>query len=224
MSSRDVVLRRIRAALGSGGGADEDVAAAREAAVGPAGAYRRAGDLGREALVDLFAGRAEEYRVTVRRIGESALPEAIGAELQAHAARTVAAPADLPEAWRVPGVRWRLDGSEGAGLLDTEAVDGCDAVVTGCAAAVADTGTILFDGGERQGRRLLTLMPDLHLCVVREAQVVETVPEVVAASSEAARRGAPITLVSGPSATSDIELNRVEGVHGPRTLIVLLVR
>ncbi len=222
MSSRDVVLRRVRAALGRNGGADEQEVAFQEAAVDDAAGYRRHGQLGPEALVDLFAERAGEYRVEVRQVASTGVAEAIAAELDACGVRSAAAPADLPEAWRVPNVRWVTDGLDGV-RLDTGTVDGCDAVVTGCALAIAETGTILFDGGARQGRRLLTLLPDVHVCVVAREQIVQTVAEAVAASSEAARRGAPITLVSGPSATSDIELERVEGVHGPRTLIVLLV-
>lgn len=223
MSSRDVVLRRVREALGRAGSGPEEPAAAEPSPPDVAG-YRRVGDLDPEARVALFAERAGEYRVSVRRVDPATLPERIAAELHGHGVRTAAAPADLPEAWRVPDVHWRLDGESGSGeRLDLHTLDATDAVVTGCALAVAETGTLVFDGGERQGRRLLTLVPDLHLCVVYEDQVVQTVPEAVTASGEAARRGAPMTWVSGPSATSDIELDRVEGVHGPRTLIVLLV-
>ena len=96
-------------------------------------------------------------------------------------------------------------------------------MVTGCAVAIAETGTIALDGGELSGRRAATLVPDLHVCVVRAEQVVPGVPEAVAALGQAAAGGRPITLVSGPSATSDIELERVEGVHGPRRLEVVLV-
>jgi L-lactate dehydrogenase complex protein LldG len=96
-------------------------------------------------------------------------------------------------------------------------------VVTGCALAIAETGTIVLDCGAHQGRRALTLVPDWHLCIVEEAQVVETVPQAVELLEGAVRDGRPITFVSGPSATSDIELSRVPGVHGPRTLDVLLV-
>jgi L-lactate dehydrogenase complex protein LldG len=96
-------------------------------------------------------------------------------------------------------------------------------VLTGCALGIAETGTIVLDGGGRSGRRALTLVPDYHLCVIGETQVVASVPDGVAQLAEAAQAGRPITLVSGPSATSDIELDRVEGVHGPRTLDVFVV-
>jgi L-lactate dehydrogenase complex protein LldG len=103
--------------------------------------------------------------------------------------------------------------------LSVEALDGVDTVLTGCALAVAETGTIVLDGGPACGRRALTLVPDHHVCVVRAAQVVAQVPDAVAALP----RSAPLTFVSGPSATSDIELERVEGVHGPRRLDVVVV-
>ena len=103
-------------------------------------------------------------------------------------------------------------------------LDELDGALTTCAAACAITGTIALDGGPGQGRRALTLLPDLHVCVVREEQIVETVPELVRRIEQSALQGRPIVLVSGPSATSDIELQRVEGVHGPRRLVVIVER
>jgi L-lactate dehydrogenase complex protein LldG len=107
--------------------------------------------------------------------------------------------------------------------LSNEQLDGLDGVLTGCALAIAETGTIVLDSGARQGRRALTLVPDWHVCVVEEDQIVTSVPQGVERLGDAVREGRPITFISGPSATSDIELSRVAGVHGPRTLSVLLV-
>ena len=107
--------------------------------------------------------------------------------------------------------------------LSVQELDELDGALTGCAVAIAETGTFVLDGGAGQGRRALTLVPDLHICVVREDQVVGLVPEAVRELEEAVRAGRPLTFVSGPSATSDIELDRVEGVHGPRVLHVVLV-
>ena len=103
-------------------------------------------------------------------------------------------------------------------------LDGFDGVLTGCALAIAETGTIVLDGGARSGRRAITLVPDYHVCVVEAERIVAAIPDAVAALAEAAAEGRPVTFVSGPSATSDIELDRVEGVHGPRTLDVFVVQ
>jgi len=144
-------------------------------------------------------------------------------------ARRIGIPADLPEEWRprAPGEE-RAPGDTGLELvtdagLSVHELDRLDGALTGCAVAIAETGTFVLDGGVGQGRRALTLVPDLHICVVREDQVVGLVPEAVGELEEAVRAGRPLTFVSGPSATSDIELDRVEGVHGPRVLHVVLV-
>ena len=156
--------------------------------------YRRTGD----GDVDLFCERVADYVANVHRI---AAADVAGAVSRAADGRAIASP--------------ELD-------ISPAELEGCVAV-TGCALAIAETGTIVLDGGPESGRRALTLVPDHHVCVVRAEQVVASVPEAIAALEPAAREGRPITFVSGPSATSDIELERVEGVHGPRRLDVLVV-
>ena len=159
---------------------------------------------------DLFAERVADYRAVVHLVASDALVAKIGSLL---AGKTIVAPADLPAAWLVPEVTWISD------PLSVAELDASDGVLTGCAVGIAETGTIVLDAGEAQGRRALTLLPDYHLCVVHAAQVVGTVPEALARLDPVR----PLTFISGPSATSDIELDRVEGVHGPRTLEVLIV-
>ena len=168
---------------------------------------RRRGD-----AVARFAERVSDYRATVREADDVAAT--IGLVCAEHEARRLGVPAGLPG-----GAPTALELVEDHGLSARE-LDALDGALTGCALAIAETGTIVLDGGERSGRRALTLVPDLHVCVVERAQVVATVPEAIRALEGG--RG-PFTFVSGPSATSDIELDRVEGVHGPRRLEVLLV-
>jgi L-lactate dehydrogenase complex protein LldG len=163
----------------------------------------------------LAAERIADYRAEVRRISADDVPETIATTLRRRGAATVAVPPGLPKEWQVDGVRWLADDPP----LTVEELDTVDGVLSGCAITIAETGTIVLDGGGEQGRRALTLVPDYHLCVVRVDQIVATVPEAVARLDPTR----PLTFVSGPSATSDIELDRVEGVHGPRTLDVLLV-
>jgi iron-sulfur cluster protein len=180
--------------------------------------YRRKSERSREETVTLFAKRVSEYRATVRRAAADELGDAL-AELCGQAgARRLAVPRDLPDTRRPPGVELVPD----TGLTPHE-LDGLDGALTGCALGIAETGTIVLDGGPGQGRRALTLVPDYHLCVIAEEQVVGLVPEAVERLEPAIAEGRPLTFVSGPSATSDIELNRVEGVHGPRTLHVVVV-
>ncbi|MFD4672890.1 lactate utilization protein C [Lentzea sp. NPDC058450] len=157
--------------------------------------------------VELFAERVADYRAIVHTVTD--VPAALG-RLQG---KRIVAPQDVPAEWLIEGVTWLHE------PLTIEELDQADGVLTGCAVAIADTGTIVLDGGEAQGRRALTLLPDYHLCVVRQDQIAASVPEALR-RLEPTR---PLTFISGPSATSDIELNRVEGVHGPRTLEVLIV-
>ncbi|MFJ9810898.1 lactate utilization protein C [Streptomyces sp. NPDC101158] len=208
-SSRDRILARIRAAVA---GAPEAPEAERR--------YRdRHAPDDPAALVELLHENLADYRAVVRRTDAPGLAGMVGRVLSEHGARSVAVPPGLPAAWlsgRAPDVELRLDD----GSLTPGRLDGTDAVVTGCAVAVAETGTIVLDGGPAQGRRALTLVPDLHVCVVRvPEQVVASVPLALPRLDPAR----PLTWISGPSATSDIELDRVEGVHGPRRLEVVLV-
>jgi L-lactate dehydrogenase complex protein LldG len=205
VTARDEVLGRIRAALGP-----------RPAVPDVPRAYRGAGVAGDD-VVDRFCERVAEYQATVTRVSASELPDAVARLCERRGARRIAVPPGGPEV--LPGVEVVVDDPP----LDPRALDALDGVLTGCALAIAETGTIVLDGGERSGRRALTLVPDWHMCVVEADSIVTGVPDAVAALAPAAADGRPITLVSGPSATSDIELDRVEGVHGPRTLDVLVV-
>jgi L-lactate dehydrogenase complex protein LldG len=216
MSAREEILARIRAALAGGGptapGPDADSAGA-----GPRTSYRIRGDLEPGPRLDLLAERLADYRALVRRASPAELGAAVGAALADRGARRVVVPSGLDVGQTaLPGIEIVTDTGLSAAELDT-----FDGVITGAAVAIAETGTIMLDGSPGQGRRAITLVPDYHLCIVRADQVVEIVPEAVARLAERADR--PLTWISGPSATSDIELKRVEGVHGPRTLEVILV-
>ena len=203
MTARDDVLGRIRRARA---GAE---------LVEPARDYRQDGDHapGSAAVLDLLEDRLVDYRAAVRRTDEAGLRAAVADALAATGADgPVLLPTGLPPAWAPEG---RADDP----ALTTTELDGFAAVVTACRVACAETGTIVLDGAPDQGRRAITLVPDVHVCVIRTDQVVQTVPEMMA-RLEPTR---PTTFISGPSATSDIELDRVEGVHGPRTLTVVLL-
>ncbi len=210
-TAREEVLRRIRSALRAPAGQ------------GPAPeqrAYRTRGDLESDAMLDLLADRLIDYRCSVRRCSPPDLPATVAAALKERGARRVVLPPDLDLPLPDPAdiavaSEWVVDDDLSAAALDT-----FDAVITTATVAIAETGTIVLDGSAGQGRRALTLIPDYHLCVLYGWQVVGLVTEAVAALD--ARR--PLTWISGPSATSDIELDRVEGVHGPRTLEVILVQ
>jgi iron-sulfur cluster protein len=204
--ARTVVLGRIRAALADGTKAAE-----------PGRGYRVRSRRSRDEVVALFAERAGEYRATVRRAGATELARVLTELCRAAGARRLAVPDGLPDAWAPDGVELVRD----AGLSPHE-LDALDGALTGAALAIAETGTIVLDGGEAQGRRALTLVPDYHLCVVAADVIADLVPEAVERLEPAVRAGRPLTFVSGPSATSDIELIRVEGVHGPRTLHVVI--
>ncbi|MFG3041340.1 lactate utilization protein C [Streptomyces sp. NPDC048330] len=170
-----------------------------------------------DAVLDLLHENLADYRAHVRRTTPDGLGEVIARLLAEHGARSVVVPPGLPAGWLgATEAELRTDDPP----MTPDELDATDAVVTGCALAVAETGTIVLDGGPGQGRRALTLVPDLHVCVVRApGQVVASVPQALPRLDPTR----PLTWISGPSATSDIELDRVEGVHGPRTLEVVLV-
>jgi L-lactate dehydrogenase complex protein LldG len=169
-----------------------------------------------------FEQRVADYHAEVRRVAPAEVGATIAAACAQRGLARLAIPPGLPAQWRPRGAELTED-SDPAHPLTAHELDGFDGVVTGCAAAIAETGTIVLDGGELCGRRLLTLVPDHHICVVEAAQIADQVPPAIAAvASAVVDRRQPITLVSGPSASSDIELDRVEGVHGPRDLLVVI--
>lgn len=214
-TGKETILWRIRRATKDvpEGERPEDVAVER--------GYRAEDESPREVVIERFAERAAEYEATVRRVKEDELPEVIREALERRGVKRLVIPPRLPKRWVPEGIEALRDAARPR--LSKEELDASDGVLTGCAVAIAQTGTIVLDAGAAQGRRALTLLPDYHLCVVREDQIVGLVPEAFARLEEAVRdKGRAITFISGPSATSDIELNRVEGVHGPRTLEVLI--
>jgi len=162
-------------------------------------------------LVDLFTERALDYAAVLRRCDASTLIATIESVLAAHGARRVVAPSGLPREWLPTAMR-----DEPA--ISVAELDQVDGVLTSCAVAIALTGTVVLDHGPGQGRRALTLIPDLHVLVVRAGQIVHGVPDALALLDPTRAT----TWISGPSATSDIELTRVEGVHGPRRLEVIV--
>jgi L-lactate dehydrogenase complex protein LldG len=204
-----------------------DIMARIQAALGPAPAvpdvpraYHRAGSgppRGGPEVVARFCERAAEYQASVRRVAAGGLEDAVVAACRERGARRLAVPSGAPR--HLPGLELLVDDPP----ISAHGLDQVDGVLTGCALAIADTGTIVLDGGERSGRRALSLVPDFHVFLVEADRIHASVPDAIAALAPAAAEGRPITLVSGPSATSDIELERVEGVHGPRTLVILVL-
>jgi L-lactate dehydrogenase complex protein LldG len=167
--------------------------------------------------VALFVERVEDYKATVIRTGPDGVAAAVAASLVG--ARRVVVPAGFNASWQPADIDIVADEP----VLSSADLDGVDAVLTSAVVGIAVTGTIVLDHTEGQGRRALTLVPDLHVCVITAEQIVGDVPEAIARLSSSVRAGRPLTWVSGPSATVDIELIRVHGVHGPRTLRVVLV-
>ncbi|MFD9679541.1 lactate utilization protein C [Rhodococcus sp. NPDC059969] len=206
MNSREAVLGRIRDAI--------TLAPARESEI-PRN-YRTGRTMSDEKRIELFVDRLEDYKAHVYRCAATEIAEAVSGILSAHELRTLGIPAGLDRSW--------VAGFDGTLVVDSSDVpapelEKLDAVVTGSKVSCAETGTIFLDAGPSQGRRALTLVPDTHICVVYRSSVEVGVPEAIAKLTPER----PTTMISGPSATSDIELERVEGVHGPRNLHVVIV-
>ncbi|CAM5331416.1 LutC/YkgG family protein [Streptomyces abikoensis] len=211
-SSRELILGRVRRAL-------RDVPATEQPADHPVARdyAEKHGERSHAETVALLAENLADYRALVHRTDAPGLPVLLARLLRERGARRVAVPAGLPSGWLSrASVELLVDSPE----LTLHKLESAGSVVTGCALAVAETGTVVLDAGPDQGTRRLTLVPDHHICVVRTGdQVVDSVPQALRRLAPAR----PLTWISGPSATSDIELERVEGVHGPRTLEVVLV-
>ncbi|GGV14014.1 hypothetical protein GCM10010260_61340 [Streptomyces filipinensis] len=212
MSSRDRILGRVRRALAD---VTPDERPYGEAV--PRDHLRVHGERTPEQTVELLAENLADYRAVVHRADAEGLPLLVMRLLAERGAREVLVPSGLPTRWTAAADVARIhDRAEHT----PQRLDRVDSVVTGCAVAIAETGTIVLDGSSDQGRRRISLVPDHHICVVRvPGQVVSSVPEAL----ERLDPARPLTWISGPSATSDIELDRVEGVHGPRTLEVILL-
>jgi L-lactate dehydrogenase complex protein LldG len=200
MSARDEVLARVRSAIASAPRDGRDIP--RE--------YRATTQDG----LDAFLERLAHYDARAIQTDPGGLDATVRTTLEQRQARNVIAPYGVPSGWLTT-----VNPIHDNPPLDNDALDGSDGVVTTCALAIAQTGTIVLDGGLGMGRRALTLLPDYHLCVVRAEQLVGSVPEALAKLDPTR----PLTFISGPSATVDIEMVRVKGVHGPRTLDVILV-
>lgn len=209
MSTRDHILAAVRTAL-------------KDAPVVPdiPRDYRPDGDLNAQDRIDVLVDRLEDYKAGVTVVDAADVPATIQGLL--YGAATYVVPDGLEPAW----LAWESDPSRikydggAAGPLSVTALDATDAVVTGSAVTVAESGTIILDGGPDQGRRAISLIPDHHICVVHSQDITQILPEALR-RLDGTR---PLTMISGPSATSDIELERVEGVHGPRRLDVIITR
>ncbi len=215
-TSREIMLERIQSAL-------RDVTESEQSEeLSVKRSYRHSEAVPDEERIERFIERVVDYKAVVHRVKGHELPSVIAACCAARSLHRLVVPTDMPSAWLPEGVEI---------LSDTEApltydqLDSSDGVLTSCAVGIAQTGTIVLDGGKMQGRRVLTLLPDYALCLIWEEQIVSLVPEAIQQLEESVRtKRRPLTFISGPSATSDIELSRVEGVHGPRTLEVLVVK
>jgi L-lactate dehydrogenase complex protein LldG len=208
--ARSMILGRIRDALG------ERRSAAHADHASIARTYRQAADLDPAARTALFVDRLEHYQVGAYRATRSTLPAIVGQTLALRSRTSLLVPSGVPRDWLPSGLRVIAD--DGLGHAELDRIEG---VLTGCSVAIAATGTIVLRHVAAEGRRALTLVPDYHLCVVMEDQIVQTVPEAIRVIESLGP--SLVTTISGPSATADIEMTRIRGVHGPRTLDVVIV-
>jgi L-lactate dehydrogenase complex protein LldG len=208
MSTRATILGRVRAAAHEGSAAEAYAKLKR--------GYMHSGTLGADERVRLMVERLREYDAVVTECAPDRLPETIAQQLAASGRKTFVAPEGLPRQWMGTDYEWRIDGR-----LSNDEIERADAVVTAAFCGVAESGTIVLHHSESEGRRVLTLLPDWHLCVLYASQIVEVLPEYFARCAEPPRLA---TFIAGPSATADIEMTRVKGVHGPRFLHVVVVR
>jgi len=215
MSARDEIISRIQRSFAPAArsSADDHAAIPRD--------YVQSGTLDQKARLDLFEERVRDYGTEVYRCVTAQLPDAIAAAMNAAGVKSLVIADDIGPNWlpsqQKGSTAFSFIRDEG---LSYEALDRSEGILTTCAVAIALTGTIILRHG-RSGRRAITLIPDYHLCLVRASQLVETVPEAIRELELPSR--SPITTISGPSATADIEMTRIKGVHGPRRLAVILV-
>jgi L-lactate dehydrogenase complex protein LldG len=210
MSAKTDILKSIRGALGVSGGADRgpELPVERD--------YRVSLGLEPEARIELFVDRLVDYNATVYRCESENIAATVAEALGVRGKSGLVVPSGLPKEWLPAGFDFTVDDG-----LDYDALDASQGALTASTAAIAFTGSIILTHSPAEGRRALSLIPDYHLCVVFESTVRETVPEALRSLKD--RRTSPITTIAGPSATADIEMMRVKGVHGPRTLDVVIV-
>jgi L-lactate dehydrogenase complex protein LldG len=211
-SARDQILHRIR--LGNRGESDAAIAQTGWSAL--ARGYKRSATQTREGLLNLLEDRLRDYDAQVIRSTSADVLHCVAARLAARSKQRLVVPTGFPAEWLPPGFTFLLDES-----MTPAELDQVDGVLTASTVAIAETGTVVLQNVPGQGRRAATLVPDYHLCLVRADDVVETVPEAIARLHATAML--PTTFVSGPSATADIEMTRIKGVHGPRFLDVILI-
>lgn len=211
--SREKVLAHIRSATRA---AAEDSGQLAERYAALQRNYIRRGQLDERALIEKMIERLRDYDAEVVECAQADLPNAIAAQLRASGKHLIVAAPETPPAWLVPGIDWLIDRR-----LSASEIEKAEGVLTAAFCGIADSGTIVLHHSESEGRRMLTLLPDWHLCLLRASQVVETLPEYFV---RCPRPPSLATFISGPSATADIEMTRIKGVHGPRCMAVILVR